>query len=72
MRNNSTLVKAKRTRKERANHSATNSWANGYQIVDPAPHQHHQQFDPQASYDNYSSQQHLPHSQYSPEYSGEL
>merc|ERR1719411_1428322 len=33
-------------------------------------HQHHQQFDPQASYDNYSSQQHLPHSQYSPEYSG--
>ena len=32
MRNHSTLVKAKRTRKERANHSATNSWANGYQI----------------------------------------
>ena len=36
-------------------------------------HQHQPQFDPQASYDNYSSQQHhhLQHSQYSPEYSGE-
>ena len=34
--------------------------------------QHQQQFDPQASYDNYSSQQHhLQHHQYSPEYSGE-
>ena len=32
MRNHSSLVKPRRTKKERANHSATNSWANCYMI----------------------------------------
>ena len=45
----------------------------GHQQDEYQQHQHQQQFDPQASYDNYSSQQHhhLQHNQYSPEYSGE-
>ena len=45
----------------------------GHQQDEYQQHQQHQQhFDPQASYDNYSSQQHhLQHHQYSPEYSGE-
>ena len=32
MRNHSSLVKQRRTKKERANHSATNSWADCYMI----------------------------------------